>query len=91
MVERNQAEELSRAADRFAAAVEEFSRQVERLGVVTWASLSEEDAARLADEAVHEARDELWAGRKPERPAPTREEVREWEHRREERREREGR
>ncbi len=91
MVERNQAEELGRAADRFAEAVEEFSRQVERLGGVRREPLSEEEAARLADKAVHEARSELWAEREPERPAPTREEIREWELRREERRKRKDR
>lgn len=90
MAERSQAEDMSQAAERFAAAMEEFSRQVERLGAVRGEPLSEAEAARLADEAVHEVRSELWAGRKPEQPALTPEEIQDWERRRKERRRREG-
>jgi hypothetical protein len=90
VVEQDHAAEMSRAANRFASAVAEFSRQVERLGVVRREPLSEEEAAKLADEVVHRVRSDLWAERKPKRPPLTPHEIREWEHRREERRKREG-
>ena len=68
MVEQDHAAEMSRAANMFASAVAEFSRQVERWSVVRREPLSEEEAAKLADEAVHRVRSDLWAERKPERP-----------------------
>ncbi len=56
----------------------------------------EEEADRLAREAVHEVRDEISGEREASEtdeeklPPPTSEEIKEWEHRREERPQREG-
>lgn len=83
---------LDRAIDRFAAAVEEFARQVERMNHPE--PPGEEEAVRLAREGVREVREELRAERAKEprrRPAPTPEEIRDWERRREERIRGEGR
>ncbi len=84
------ADRLDRAIDRFAAAVVEFARQVERMNHPE--PPGEEEAVKLAQEGVREVREELRAERAKEsrHPAPTPEEVRDWERRREERREREG-
>ncbi|MBA2691440.1 MAG: hypothetical protein H0U65_02955 [Rubrobacter sp.] len=85
------AERLDRAVDRFAAAVEEFARQVERMSPPE--PLDEEEAVRLAQEGVREVRREMREERakEPRHPAPTPEEVREWERRRDERIRGEGR
>lgn len=91
MAERRQAdeiEEMSRAADRFAAAVDEFARQLERLRPPK--PLSEEELAELVDREVHAVREELYRDRKPERGPITPEEAEEWKRRRDERRRREG-
>ncbi len=93
----NQAEELSRAADRISEAVRELTRSVDRLAelaegrrrrgegsalfeLLGAGGLSEEAAAALADEAVHQARRELARERGHERaPAPSAEEIeRQW-------------
>lgn len=88
----NQAEELSRAADRISEAVRELTRSVDRLALLAegrWrgegsalfellgaGGLSEEEAAALADEAVHQARRELARERRHEKaPAPSAEEI----------------
>lgn len=91
MTELDREKRMDRAAERFVSAVEEFARQVERLGANRARPLPEAEAARLADEAVHEVRSEMRAdeARELERPALTPEEVRRWEIDREERRERE--
>lgn len=86
--QRNETDEMSRAVDRFAAAVEEFSRQVERLRPPE--RLSEEELAELVDREVHAVREELYRDRKPERGPITPEEAEEWKRRRDERRKREG-
>lgn len=81
-------EDMSRAIDRFSAAVEEFARQVERMNQPE--PPGEEELAELVDREVHAAREELYAGREPERGPLTPEEAEEWKRRRDERREREG-
>lgn len=87
----SESREMDRAADRFAAAVEEFARQVERLR--PHGPLTEEEADRFGNEAVHETRDLLFGGASGfdgHRGPLTDDEVEEWVRRREERREREG-
>lgn len=81
---------MSRAADRFEAAVEEFARQVERLRPQE--RMGEEEADRFGNEAVHETRDRLAEGGGSGRGrGPLREdEVRAWIEAREERRRSEG-
>lgn len=90
--EAGQAREMSQAAERFASAVEEFSRQVGRLGTARKEPLSEGEAVKLTDEAVHRVRREMAAEEDgmPRAPQPTLEEMEAWERRREERRGREG-
>ncbi len=82
--------EMSRAADRFVAAVEEFARQVERLRPQE--RMGEEEADRFGNEAVRETRDRLaGAGGSSRRRDPLGEdEVKAWIEAREERRRREG-
>lgn len=87
----SESREMDRAADRFAAAVEEFARQVERLRPRE--PLTEEEADRFGNQAVHETRDRL-SGRAGgfggDRGPLTGEEIKVWVKRRDERREREG-
>ncbi len=109
---RRQAEEMSRAADRFADAARELAatmdrfmeyqqqlwRQYERQPMV-WepeeyryrAKLTEEEAVALALEEVHAVREETAqdAEQGERLPPPNPNEVKEWERRREERRQRE--
>ncbi len=85
---RDETEEMRRAADRLADAVDEFARQVERLRPPE--PLSEEELAELVDREVHAAREELYKDRKPERGPLTPEEAEEWSRLRDERRGREG-
>jgi hypothetical protein len=111
-MERNQAEEMIRAADRFAEATRELTKSIDRfleyqeyeygrtrgrgerlpgdlvLGLLGAGGLSDEEAGKLAHEAVHKARREL--GRTGTLPTPGPEEIKAWEQRREERRRREG-
>ena len=81
---------MSHATERFSAAVEEFARQVSRLRPRE--PLSEDDANRFGDEAVHETRERLVGtvgsdqGRGPLRSG----EIEAWIDAREERRRREG-
>lgn len=107
-MKRNQAEEMIRAADRFAEAARELTLALNRfleyqggeygethnrgerlpgdwLGA---GGLSDEEAGKLAHEAVHQARREL--GRTGALPVPGSDEINTWEQRREERRRREG-
>ncbi|MBA2693552.1 MAG: hypothetical protein H0U65_13850 [Rubrobacter sp.] len=77
---RDEIEEMSRAADRFAEAVDEFGRHVERLRPSK--PLSEEELAELVDREVHAVREELYEDRKPERGPLTLEEAEEWKRRR---------
>lgn len=89
MVEKRQTEEMSRAADRLVAAVDEFTRQIERMRPAE--PPSEEEADRIGNEAVHEYRRETNAGAGGfERGPLTDEEIEEWTRRREECRRREG-
>lgn len=92
-----QTEEMTRAAKEIAKAVKELRTAVERLAEIQRpGEFPEDEAVRLAQEGVHEVREELRRERErlglkeERRPAPTPEEIREWEHRREERRRREG-
>ncbi len=83
--------EMSRATDRFAAAVEEFARQVERLRPRE--PMGEEEADRFGNEAAHEHRRETTVGAGGfdcDLGPLTDEEVEEWTRRRDERRRREG-
>lgn len=86
------AREFTEAAKELTAAVDRLSRIIEHrergslLSMLGSGGMSEEDANRLADEAVHEVRAELWADRKPERAPITPEEAEEWKRRRDERR-----
>ncbi len=90
MVEKRQTEEMSRATDRLVAAVDEFTRQVERMRPAE--PLSEEEADRIGNDAVHEYRRETGAGGFDRDRGPlTDGEIEEWTRRREERRRREGR
>lgn len=63
-----------------------------RIGPVEIAGLPEEEAAIVADEAVHRIRKELNRDRadQPKAPPPTTEEIEEWERRRDERQRREA-
>lgn len=87
MEERNQAEEMGRATDRFAEAVETFAKSVElmRATYPRPEPLPEEEADSFAHEVVHRVREEL--GRATEDHAPGPEEVRQWVEQREQRRE----
>ncbi|MGH3088711.1 MAG: hypothetical protein ACRDSJ_15510 [Rubrobacteraceae bacterium] len=81
--------EISKAADRLAAAAEEFARQIEDME--SSVPLSEEEADALGVEAVHRTRSEWLTGAGGfDREEITEEEAREWVRRREERRRREG-
>lgn len=88
MAERNQAEEITKAAREFTEAARELTAAVDRLSrildnrdgdsllsILGSGGLSEDEANRLADEAVHKVRAELWADRKPERGPITPEEA----------------
>jgi hypothetical protein len=90
MTESKQAQELNRAAERLAAVTRELASTLEWLveyeRVRHPERLTEEELGRLVDEEVHAVRAELWSDRKPERPAPSEEEIEEWEQRRRERR-----
>jgi hypothetical protein len=69
----------------------EFEKVVHaRLGPIQVTGLPEEEAAIIADESVHRVRKELARDRadKPKAPPPTPEEIKEWEQRRDERRQR---
>lgn len=97
---------MARAAREITEAVRELTRAVDRLAelqrpkgstlteLLGSGGLQEEEAARLAQEAVHEVRIEIAHEREAageERlPSPSPEEIREWERRREERRQRES-
>ena len=105
-----QAQEMTRAAREMTQAARELRRAVDRLAELHQLSsrasaltellgsggLSEEEADRLAREAVHKVRAEISHERESSEtdedklPPPTSEEIREWERRREERRQREG-
>lgn len=103
-MKRNQAEEMIRAADRFAEAARELTLALNRfleyqggeygethdrgerlpgdlvLGLLGAGGLSDEEAEKLAHEAVHQARREL--GRTGALPVPGPEEIKAWEQRR---------
>ena len=98
-----QAKEMTRAARELRRAVdrlEELHKLPNRASALTdllgSGGLPEEEADRLAREAVREVRDELFREREASEtdqeklPPPTSEEIKEWERRREERRQREG-
>lgn len=83
---------MNQAADRITGAVQELSRAVDRLAeleVRRNAPLADEEADRVADAAVQQARRQFAEEERglPREPAPTPEEVR---ARRDERRQREG-
>lgn len=86
----SESREMSRAADRFVAAVEEIARQVERLR--PHEPMSEEEADRFGNEAVHETRERLVGAADPHhsRGSLSDDEVEAWIEAREERRRREG-
>lgn len=92
-----QTEEMSRAARDITEAVRELRVSVEKLAELQRSSISgrlpEEEADRVATEAVREVRNEIArereAASEQRLPPPTSEEVREWEQKREERRWRE--
>lgn len=94
---KKQTEEMSRAARDITEAVRELRVSVEKLAEFQRSGVSgglpEEEADRVAMEAVREVRSEIAHEREAageERlPPPTSEEVREWEQQREERRRRE--
>lgn len=101
-----QAQEMTRAAREMTQAARELRRAVDRLAELHQLSsrasaltellgsggVSEEEADRLAREAVHKVRAEISHEREASEtdedklPPPTSEEIREWERRREERR-----
>ncbi len=102
-----QTQEMTRAAREMAEAARELRRAVDRLAelherpnrvsvlteLLGSGGLPEEEAARLAREAVHEVRARISRERETgeeKLPLPTPEEIKEWERRREERRRREG-
>jgi hypothetical protein len=90
-----QTEEMTRAAKEITEAVKELRTAVERLAEIQRpGGFPEDEAVRLAQEGVREVREELRRERlglkEERRPAPTPEEIREWERLREERRRREG-
>lgn len=95
-----QTEEMSRAARDITEAVRELRVSVERLAELQRSNVSgafpEEEADRLATEAVREVRSEIAHEREASEaeeerlPPPTSEEVSEWEQKRGERRRREG-
>lgn len=79
----SESREMRRATDRFAAAVEEFARQVERLRPRE--PMDEEEADRFGNEAAHQYRrgTALGAGGFDRDRGPlTDEEVEEWTQRR---------
>jgi len=82
------ARELRRAVDRLAELHERPNRTPVLTEFLGSGGLPEEEAARLAHETVHEVRADVSGEEKL--PPPTPEEIREWERRREERRQREG-
>lgn len=86
----SESREMTRATERFAGAVEEFARQVERLR--PQGPMSEEGADRFGDEAVHETRERLAGTVDPDRRRGflRDEEIEAWVKAREERRRREG-
>jgi hypothetical protein len=92
-----QTEEMSRAARDITEAVRELRVSVEKLAELQRSNVSgglaDEEADRVATEAVREVRAEIARERESageERlPPPTSEEVREWEQKRKERRRRE--
>jgi hypothetical protein len=86
----SEGKEMSQATDRFAAAVEEFARQVERMRAPLPEFMSEEDADKFGNEAVHETRRKSLDNGSFLNELITEEEAREWVRRREERRRREG-
>lgn len=91
-----QTEKMARAAGEITEAVKELKASVERLAELQRpGEFPEDEAVRLAREGVREVREELRRERErlglkeERRPAPTPEEIREWERRREERHRRE--
>lgn len=88
MVEKRQTEEMSQAADRLVKAVDDFTRQIERMHLPE--PPSEEEADRVGNDAVRETRREALGAGGFLRGPLTYEEIREWEKSREERRKREG-
>jgi hypothetical protein len=79
------------AARFFDALLEEVRRNPEAYNFrVLEPRLSEEELGELVDREVHAVREELWAGRRPERGPLTEDEIADWERRREERRRHEG-
>lgn len=89
MSEHKQAEEMSKATERFSEAVSVFVQYVERLEAARHKEpLSEEKADSVALEAVHKVREEM--GREVEDHPPDSKAVEEWSQRRERSR-REGR
>ena len=96
-----QAEEMTQAAREMTEAIRELRRAVDRLAELqarpaegsALAELSEEDVAALALEVTHNVREDMRRERGANEeplPAPSPEEVRDWEHRRQERRRCEG-
>jgi hypothetical protein len=100
-MERNQAEEITRAADRITEAVRELTYAVNKLAEyeqlwLYWPpgrrppfkGLSEEDATALSLAAVHRAREEI--ERKVDAPAPSQDEIERWNQEQDYRRREEG-
>jgi hypothetical protein len=90
------ARELRRAVDRLTELHQRPNRASALTELLGSGGLSEEEAERLVWEAVHEVRAEISRERElsetdeEKLPPPTLEETKEWERRREERRQREG-
>jgi hypothetical protein len=90
------ARELRYAVDRLAELHQLSSRASTLMELLGSGGLSEEEADRLAREVVHKVRAEISQEREASEtneeklPPPTSEEIREWERRTEERRQREG-
>lgn len=95
MAQRNDAQEMSRSADRITEAVQELTRSVDRLAEIEVrrsVPASDEEVARVADEATRRVRRQIAEEENdlPRRPALTSAEIEAWERRRDERRRREG-
>lgn len=100
------ARELSRSVARLSKLETEslrsyrnLQRSIEHLGergvfvgptVLPAPPLSDEEAVLFAVQSVREVREELWADREAEAPAPGPEEIEQWERERQLRREKEG-
>lgn len=93
------ARKLSLSVDRLAElearaerTYQRFLGNIERLveGGGGQPSFSEQDAVFFAVRSVHEVREDLWAGREAEAPAPDSEDIEHWEMTRSEHRDRAG-